>query len=53
MGLYTIDNVCKEEWQRRMMRRHHIKRILITLGELLFLGAVIAFLVWAGGEMKP
>lgn len=53
MGLWKIDNVSKEEWERRMMRRHSIKRWLITIGEILLIAATIWWIVWVLKEIRP
>lgn len=34
MGLYTIDDVCRKERERREMRRHNIRQWLILIAEL-------------------
>ena len=47
MGLYKIDDVSREERERREMRRHSIKMWAITLLEIGALAAVIALLIWA------
>ena len=44
MGLWKVDNVSSEEWQRRMMRRHNMWRWFVTIMELaLMAGMVLAF----------
>ena len=53
MGLYKIDNVSKEEWERRMMRRHSIQRWIITLLEILFMVGVVLALIWIANQMHP
>ena len=57
MGLWKIDNVSKEERERRELRRHDIQRILITLGQIaLMTGAVMVTIwvvCWAMGQIRP
>ena len=53
MGLSKIDNVSKEEWERRMMRRHSIQRWIITLLEILFMVGVVLALIWIANQMHP
>ena len=53
VGLYKIDNVSSEEWQRRMMRRHHIRQWIILIGELILMTGVVLALIWIAGEIKP
>ena len=47
MGLYKIDNVSSEEWQRRQLRRHDIKMWAITIVEILGLAGAIVLLIYA------
>lgn len=57
MGLWKIDNVSKEEWERRELRRHDIQRILITIGQIaLMVGAVVVTILvvcWAMDQIHP
>ena len=53
MGLYKIDNVSKEEWERRMMRKHSIQRWIITLLEIFFMVGVVLALIWIANQMHP
>ena len=53
MGLYKIDNVSSEEWHRRMMRKHNVERILITLGEILLMAATVVWLVYVASQIRP
>ena len=57
MGLYKIDNVTKEERERRELRRHDIQRILITIGQIaLMVGAVVVTILvvrWAMDQIHP
>ena len=57
MGLWKIDDVSKEEWERRELRRHDIQRILITIGQIaLMVGAVVVTILvvrWAMNEVHP
>ena len=46
MGLYKIDNVSSEEWDRRMMRRHSRIRWMITLAEIAALAGAIWMVIW-------
>ena len=46
MGLYKIDNVSSEEWDRRMMRRHNIQRWVITILEIAAMAGAIWLMVW-------
>ena len=46
MGLYKIDNVSSEEWDRRMMRRHSRIRWMITMAEIAALAGAIWLLIW-------
>ena len=52
MGIWKIDNVSSEEWERREMRRHNIRQWLVTLAELACMaGAVIGLIYlvrWLG-----
>ena len=57
MGIYKIDNVTKEERERRELRRHDIQRILITIGQIaLMVGTVVVTILvvrWAMNEIHP
>lgn len=46
MGLYTIDDVCKKESERREMRRHSIRQWLITLVELAFMAGTVIGVIY-------
>ena len=50
MGLRKINDgstlIPPEEWHRRQMRRHEIRRILITILELLGIFLFGAFCMW-------
>ena len=46
MGLWKIDNVSSEEWQRREMRRHDIKMWLITILEICAMVGAVLLLMW-------
>ena len=49
MGLWKVDNVSSEEWERRMLRRHDIKQWTITIIEIAgMVGAVIG-IAWLMG----
>ena len=47
MGLYKIDNVSREEWERRRMRRQEIWKWAILLLEIGALAGVIVLMVLA------
>ena len=57
MGLWKVDNVSSEEWERRMMRRHSIKQWTLTIIEILLLvGLVIGMyylVMWASDQIRP
>ena len=53
MGLWKIDNVSREEWQRRMMRRHHIHQWLILIGQLILIAGVLLMVIWLSKEVHP
>lgn len=57
MGLTRIDESSKrlspEEWNRMMIRRHHIQRLLITLAEILFMAGVVWAMIYFFGEVHP
>ena len=46
MGLYKIDNVSREEWQRRRMKHHERIRWAITIAEILLIAGMITGLVF-------
>lgn len=46
MGLWKIDNVSREEWERRELRRHDIQRILITIGQIALMTGVLMATIW-------
>ena len=47
MGLYKIDNVSREERERREMRRHSIRQWTITILEIGVIVGLVWLLVWA------
>ena len=53
MGLWTIDNASRSEYERRAMRRHLIKRWLVLIGELLLISAAALVMIWIAGEVRP
>lgn len=56
MGLTRIDERPKmsaSEWELREMKRHHIKRILITVAELLLMAGVLYALIAFCQEVRP
>ena len=53
MGLYKIDNVSSEEWDRRMMRRHNIWRWFVTLLEIGFMVGVVLAFIWIANQLHP
>ena len=53
MGLWTIDNAARSEYERRAMRRHHIRQWLILIGELLLIAAAVVVMIWIAGEVRP
>ena len=53
MGLWKTDNVNREEWERRMMRRHNIHQWLVLLVELALIAAAIIGIVWLFNEVHP
>ena len=57
MGLWKIDNVSSEEWQRRQMRRYNIKAWALTILEIaLIIGFVIGMwhvYTWASDVVRP
>ena len=57
MGLWKVDNVSSEGWERRMMRRHSIKQWTLTIIEILLLvGLVIGMyylVMWASDQIHP
>jgi len=46
MGLYKIDNVSKEEKERREMRRNDIRSWLVTLAEIAVMAGVVWLVIW-------
>ena len=46
MGIWKVDNVSKEEWERRMMRRHSIKQWALTILELAAMAGIIWMVIW-------
>lgn len=48
MGLYTIDNVCREERLRRARIHHERIRWAITIAEILLIAGMITGLVFLG-----
>ena len=57
MGLWKVDNVSSEEWERRMMRRHDIKQWTLTIIELLLMAGLVIgvyyLFMWASSQMRP
>ena len=57
MGIWKIDNVSSEEWQRRQMRRYNIKQWSLVILEIaLIIGFVVGMwhvYTWAGDVMHP
>jgi len=53
MGLWTIDNAVRSEYERRAMRRHHIRQWLILIVELLLIAAAVLVMIWIAGEVRP
>jgi len=57
MGLWKVDNVSSEEWQRRMMRRHDIRQWTITVIEILLLAGLVVgvwyLFMWASEQIHP
>lgn len=47
MGIYKIDNVSKEEWARRKMRRNDIRSWMVTLVEIAAMVGVVWLVIWA------
>lgn len=46
MGIWKIDNVSSEEWERRQLRRHDIISWLRTLAEIAAMIGVVLLLMW-------
>ena len=46
MGIWKVDNVSREEWERRMMRRNNIRSWVITLVEIAAMAGVIWMVIW-------
>ena len=46
MGIWKIDNVSSEEWERREMRRHNIRQWLITLAELAAMAGTVIGVIY-------
>lgn len=57
MGLWKVDNVSSEEWERRMMRRHEIRQWTITVIEIIMLAGFVVgmwyLFDWACGQIRP
>ena len=53
MGLWKVDNVSSEEWQRRMMRRHNLWRWFVTILELALMAGVVLAFVWIANQIRP
>lgn len=57
MGIWKIDNVSSEEWERREMRRHNIRQWTITIVEIaLLIGFIVGMFYlydWAAGQILP
>lgn len=53
MGLWKIDNVNREEWERREMRRHNIRQWVITLVQLALIAGAVLVIVWLCQEAHP
>lgn len=53
MGMYKIDNVSSEEWQRRMLRRYNIRQWILLGVMILAVAGMACLMVWALGVMKP
>lgn len=56
MGLTRIDERPKmsaSEWEEREMRRHHIKRWLITISELLLMAVMVWLMFYLSQEVHP
>ena len=53
MGLWLIDEVTRSEYERRAMRKHHIRQWLILIGELLLIAATVVVMIWIAGEVRP
>ena len=46
MGLWKVDNVSSEEWERRMLRRHDIKQWTITILQIAGMVGSVLLLIW-------
>ena len=46
MGLYTIDNVNREERARKQARRDELRKWLILLAELGAMAGTVIMLIW-------
>ena len=53
MGLWKIDTVSRDEWERRMMRRHNIRQWLITIGQILLIAGAVMVIIWLCREVHP
>lgn len=53
MGLWKIDNVSSEEWERREIRRNSIHKWLILIGQLILIAGAVAVIVWLCQEVHP
>lgn len=53
MGLWKVDTVSRDEWERRMMRRHNIRQWLITIGQLLLMAVAVILIIWLCREVRP
>ena len=49
MGLYKIDNVSSEEWERRQWRRHELRSWGITVLEIAAMAGMVWLVIWLWG----
>lgn len=53
MGLWKVDNVNRDSWERREMRRHNLRQWLITIGQLLLMAGAVLLIIWLCQEVRP
>ena len=53
MGLWKVDTVSRDEWERRIMRRHDLRQWLITIGQLMLMAGAVLLIIWLCREVRP
>lgn len=53
MGLWKVDSVSREEWHRRMLRRHRIRQGFIVVGEILLIVVAVWWIAWVVRGIHP